>query len=323
MNIAFVIPVYNEEATLEKLAQGITTHTAPHPHRMIFVDDGSNDGSWEKLLALRAQYDTVDLIRFRRNFGKTQALAAAFEHVNADVVITMDADLQDDPKEIPRLLEKLEEGYDLVCGWKANRLDPWHKTIPSRIFNWGVTRGLFGLKLHDVNTGFKAMRIDVIKYLPLYGEMHRMIAVYAAAWGYRVTEIPVQHHPRRHGHSKFGVERFTRGALDACTAWFLTRRGQSPAHLFGVIGLVATAIAAITMGLSLLSAGFFIAQLMQGGDLFPYAALGVTLFWATLSTIFGIWGALSIMGGILGELLVHRFGRIAPDRYITEEHLSE
>jgi len=207
--------VCNEERTLEPLALGVAEHLANHQFRILFIDDGSTDGSRDVLARLRDQHDFVDLIQFSHNCGKTMALAVAFTRVNGDVVVTMDADLQDDPAELPRLLAKLDEGYDLVCGWKAKRNDPIHKTFPSKIYNTTIN-WLFGLAIHDVNTGYKAMRMEVARSLTLYADMHRLIPIMAKQAGYRVTEIPVTHHPRRFGHSKYGMSRFYQGIRDAC-----------------------------------------------------------------------------------------------------------
>lgn len=220
MKIVFVIPVFNEKPTLAPLIEGICTHAKGHEMRVIMVDDGSDDGSFEEACALQQQYPQLDVIRFKQNYGKTLALHAAFDQLadDVEVVITMDADLQDDPREIPRMLAKLEEGFDLVCGWKRRRHDPLHKTFPSKIYN-GIIARLFNLKVHDVNTGFKAMRLEVAKKVPLYGDMHRMIAVHAHLLGYRITEIPVEHHARRFGSSKYGMDRFVKGARDVLKVW--------------------------------------------------------------------------------------------------------
>ena len=244
MKITFLIPVCNERESLEPLAEGIAEHAAPHEHRILFVDDGSTDGSWEVLCRLHEQRDTVDLIRFRRNFGKSAALAAGFSRAEGDYVITMDGDLQDDPKEIPRLLEKLDEGCDVVVGWKQVRNDPWHKTIPSRVYNALVSR-LFGLGLHDVNCGYKGYCIEVVRNVRVYGELHRLIPVLAADLGYSVTEIPVEHHPRRYGKSKYGFERFSRGAMDVLSVYFLSRYRYRPGHFFGKLGLGAVLLGVI------------------------------------------------------------------------------
>ncbi len=229
MQLSFLIPICNERDTLAPLVQGIADHVGDHAFRILLIDDGSTDGSWEAMCALRDAHAYVDLIRFRRNLGKTTALAVGFERIAGDIAITMDGDLQDDPKEIPRLLAKLDEGYDLVCGWKERRQDPWHKTFPSRVFNAGIAKA-FGLPLHDVNTGFKAMRMKVAKQLPMRGNLHRFIPVLAAHFGHRVTEIPVAHHPRRYGQSKYGFFRIFQGLRDAAVLWWqLKVRHRAPA----------------------------------------------------------------------------------------------
>lgn len=231
MKIVVVIPVMNECPTLEKLVQDIVEHIAPHPYHLFFVDDGSSDGSWEELTRLCRVYPHVEAIRFARNLGKTAALDAAFHEAEGDLVLTMDADLQDDPKEIPRLVEKLEEGFDMVCGWKATRHDPWHKTLPSRLYN-SVIAHAFGTPIHDTNTGYKLMRAPVAKGLKLFADMHRMVAVEAHMQGYRITEIAVTHHPRRFGRSKYGLERIYRGLRDAFTVWLRYRCPMGPVRHF-------------------------------------------------------------------------------------------
>lgn len=236
MKITFVIPVYNERDTLEDLAAGIVKHTEGHETRVLFVDDGSTDGSREVLQRLRHAMSHVEVIRFRRNAGKSAALAAGFAHTDGDVVFTMDADLQDDPAEIPHFLEKLEEGFDVVVGWKMKRHDPWHKTFPSHVYNSFVAK-TFRLPLHDINCGFKAYRAEVVKRLRVYGEMHRLLPALAAGLGYRIAEIPVTHHARRYGVSKYGFERFARGALDVLAVWFLLHHAYTPGHFFGKVSM--------------------------------------------------------------------------------------
>lgn len=300
MELYFVIPVYNEEHTLETLARGIASSVGAYPYTILFVDDGSTDASTQVLERLAHEMPHVAVMRFRRNLGKSQALAAGFAQATGDVVITMDSDLQDDPKEIPRLLEKLEEGYDVVCGWKARRNDPWHKTFPSRIYNGAVSR-LFGLELHDINTGFKAMRIQVAKRLALYGERHRLITVFALRMGYRVTEVPVEHHPRRFGHSHYGLERFSRGALDALSVWFLDRYQHSPNHFFGRIGVWA-----VGGGLFLFVAAALARLAGQGGGALM---LLLACFSATLGLQF-------LALGLIAELIVRRLPMQNPEHYI-------
>lgn len=214
MNLTVVIPIHNEAPSLRTLAEGIMRHAEPRPLQILFVDDGSTDDSMHILRALHSEHPCVGYLRFSRNVGKSEALAAAFRRVHADIVVTMDGDLQDDPAELPRMIAAIEDNTDLVCGWKENRRDPWHKTMPSLVFN-RVLGGLFGLKLHDMNTGFKAMRGEVVARLALTHGMHRFIPVLASQLGYTVAEIPVLHHPRRHGKSNYGFERYYQGARDA------------------------------------------------------------------------------------------------------------
>ena len=238
--ISIVIPALNESASLEELGRALLAVGERCGLRLevIFVDDGSSDGSWDKIRGLAASDPRVRGIRFRRNFGKAAALAAGFDAALGQVVLQMDADLQDDPTELPQFLAKLAEGYDVVNGWKRVRKDPWHKVLPSRVFNWLVS-GLTGLELHDHNCGFKCFRAEVVKGLSLYGELHRFIPVMAHARGYRVAELPVEHHPRRYGRSKYRFHRFVKGFLDLLTVVFLTVFGQRPLHLLGGIGLPA------------------------------------------------------------------------------------
>ena len=203
----------------------------------VFVDDGSTDASFAALTRVHAENGNVKIVRLRRNFGKAAALAAGFRHAAGDVVVTIDADLQDDPAEIPRLLAKLDEGFDLVSGWKAERRDPLSRRLLSRIFNSVVGR-VSGLRLHDLNCGLKAYRADVVRTLRIYGELHRFLPVLAHDRGYRVAELPVNHRRRRHGKSRYGVERYLRGLLDFLTVWFMGRYRHRPLHLFGGLGLV-------------------------------------------------------------------------------------
>lgn len=242
--ISAVIPVFNEKDSLlalhaELVAVGSQTGLALE---IVFVDDGSTDGSWAIIADLAARYDNVRGIRFRRNFGKAAALSAGFQAARGDYVITLDADLQDDPAEIPRFLTALEqrdkEGIplDVISGWKRVRRDPWHKVFPSRVFNRMVS-WLTGVPLHDHNCGMKAYRAEVVREVKLYGELHRFIPVLAAARGFRVGEIEINHRPRKFGHSKYGFRRFIKGFLDLLTVKFLTGFGQRPQHMLGTIGL--------------------------------------------------------------------------------------
>jgi glycosyltransferase involved in cell wall biosynthesis len=239
MLLSFVIPTLNEKPSLEKLCSLIVENVAKtgHDYEIIFVDDGSTDGSFELLEGLHQKDPKVKVISFRRNFGKAAALMAGFGEAQGEVVFTMDADLQDDPVEIPRFLEKLDEGYDLVSGWKYPRLDPISKTAPSRLANATIRFGT-GIKLHDFNCGFKAMRHEVAKEIKLYGELHRYVPVLAHWRGFGVTEIKVKHHPREFGRSKYGMRRLFRGLFDFITVVFLIRFTRRPLHFFGMLGLI-------------------------------------------------------------------------------------
>ncbi|MBN2311781.1 MAG: glycosyltransferase [Candidatus Hydrogenedentes bacterium] len=305
MSITFVIPVYNERDTLEPLVQGITEHVGSREHTILFVDDGSTDGSSELLDDLKQRLDTVEVIRLRGNFGKSAALAAGFAHAEGDLVFTMDSDLQDEPKEIPRFIEKLDEGFDLVCGWKAVRHDPWHKTVPSRIYN-GFVSWLFAVPLHDVNCGFKLFRRAVVKQIELYGEMHRLIPVMAHNLNYRVAEIAVEHHPRRYGQSKYGIERLSRGALDVLTMWFLTRYRHQPGHFFGKYGVLQGALGVLSVAV-----GVVLGLAGQSG------AVSAAL-WA-VGLVFCATGGLTICLGLMAELALRHFVHIDPAVYIEEQ----
>ena len=236
--VSVVIPLYNEEESLVELYSRLSEVLAGSMRRyeLIFVDDGSTDGSLGTLRELRERDRRVKIISFKRNFGKSAALHEAFRAARGDIVVTMDADLQDDPREIPGLIDKLEEGADLVSGWKVNRKDPITKTIPSRLFNF-VTSIASGIKIHDFNCGLKAYRSEVIKRISVYGELHRFIPVLAAWEGFRVTEKEVRHHERQFGESKFGASRFLNGLFDLMTVMFITRRASSPLHFFGRVAL--------------------------------------------------------------------------------------
>jgi dolichol-phosphate mannosyltransferase len=237
--LSVVVPVRNEEQSvgplLDELASvlgGLDTGW-----EAVFVDDGSTDGTFGALTGLHAERDNVRVVRLRRNFGKAAALAAGFEQARGDVVVTIDGDGQDDPAEIPRLLAKLDEGFDLVSGWKTRRRDPLARRTLSRVFN-AVASRVSGIRLHDVNCGLKAYRAEVVRGLNLYGELHRFLPVLAHQEGYRVAELPVNHRPRSHGRSRYGLERYLRGFLDLLTVSFMGRYRHRPLHLFGGLGLV-------------------------------------------------------------------------------------
>ena len=246
--ISVVIPVHDEERSVALLYDELSTAFAGDSRtwEAVFVDDGSSDGTFAALTRLHGANDNVRVVRLRRNFGKAAALDAGFGEATGDVVVTIDGDLQDDPSEIPRLLAKLDEGYDLVSGWKTKRRDPLTRRIPSRIFNT-VAGKVSGVHLHDLNCGLKAYRAEVVEGMQLYGELHRYIPVLAHYRGYRVTELPVNHREREHGRSNYGVERYVRGFLDLLTVTFMGRYRHRPLHLFGGLGLLAG-----TMGFAIL-----------------------------------------------------------------------
>lgn len=240
-DVSLVIPVYEEVDSLEPLAKEIrdACEAASLEFESWLVDDGSRDGSWSAIEAIHRMDARFCGLRLQRNFGKSAALAAGFERVRGRCVVTMDADLQDDPNEISSLVAVIAEGYDVVSGWKVSRKDPWHKTAPSRLFNL-VTRFVSGIRLHDFNCGLKAYRIEVVQSLRLYGELHRYLPLLAKSAGFgRITEKPVAHRARRYGKSKFGAERYVRGFLDLLTILFLIRFGARPMHFFGTLGLAA------------------------------------------------------------------------------------
>jgi glycosyltransferase involved in cell wall biosynthesis len=240
MDLSIIIPLYNEQDSLQELVTAISRHikTLNLHYEIIFIDDGSIDHSLQVLKALKTDFPQIKILSFRKNYGKSPALSEGFKIASGRIVITMDADLQDDPAEIPNLIAQINSGYDMVSGWKKKRHDPWRKTIPSKFFNF-TTSLLSGIKIHDFNCGLKAYRQEVIKEIPVYGELHRYLPVLAHRRGYSVTEIVVQHHPRKYGYTKYGLRRFLEGFFDLLTVLFLTRYEQKPMHLFGLFGLVS------------------------------------------------------------------------------------
>lgn len=237
--VSVIVPLLNEEATIAELYSELRAALdgGVDEWEVVYVDDGSTDRSYQELVRLHAAYTNVRVVRLRRNFGKAAALAAGFEAAAGEVVVTMDADLQDDPAEIPRLLEVLDEGYDLVSGWKCDRHDPLRRRVVSKLYN-GTTRWATGVRLHDMNCGLKAYRAEVLENVRLYGERHRFVPVLAHHLGYRVTELPVNHRPRCNGTSRFGIERYLRSPFDLLTIVFMGRYRYRPLHLFGGIGML-------------------------------------------------------------------------------------
>ena len=234
---SIIIPVYNEVESILELAAEIegAMKELTTEYELIFIDDGSNDGSYDKIKFLAENDSRVKGIRFRRNYGKAAALSEGFRISSGNKVITMDSDLQDDPAEISILTKKLDEGFDVISGWKKNRKDPWTKRVPSKIFNL-VTRFMSGIRIHDFNCGLKIYRSDVIKTVKVYGELHRYIPVLAKIAGFRVGELVVNHRPRKFGNTKFGAGRFLKGFLDLTTVLFLGKFDRNPLHFFGILG---------------------------------------------------------------------------------------
>jgi glycosyltransferase involved in cell wall biosynthesis len=237
--ISVVVPLFNEENTLDALYREVAEALDKHgePWEVVFVDDGSTDGSLAALTQLHDEASNAVVVHLRRNFGKAAALQAGFLEARGEVVVTIDADLQDDPAEIPQLLAKLDEGFDLVSGWKTRRNDPWTRRLLSRVFNW-ATAVVSGVRLHDVNCGLKAYRAEVLEGIRLYGELHRFIPVLASYRGFRVAEVAVNHRPRAHGRSRYGLNRYLRGFFDLLSVTFMGRYRHRPLHLFGGVGLL-------------------------------------------------------------------------------------
>jgi glycosyltransferase involved in cell wall biosynthesis len=308
--ISIVIPLHNEERSIALLYDELDAALQPlaEEWEAVFVDDGSTDGSFAALTRLHARHDNVRVIRLRRNFGKATALATGFDNARGETIVTLDGDLQDDPAEIPRLLAKLDEGYDLVSGWKTHRRDPLRRRIPSRIFNW-VTGRVSGLRLHDMNCGLKAYRAEVVHGMRLYGELHRFIPVLAHYRGFRATELPVNHRPREHGRSRYGVERYVRGFLDLLTVSFIGRYRHRPLHLFGGLGLVLGTIGFVVLTyLTILKAlGHAI------GDR-PLLTLGVLLV---------VVGLQFFSLGLISEMLTSQYEESAGGREQAELHVDE
>lgn len=247
IDISVVIPLLDEEQSLEELCERLigTLSSLERTFELVFVDDGSRDGSFAVLEKLHRQDQRIKVIQFRRNFGKAAALSAGFKEARGSVIVTMDADLQDVPEEIPRLLAAMDAGYDVVSGWKAKRRDPFSRRVASRIFNLVVAL-LTGIRIHDFNSGFKCYRPEVTEEIKLYGELHRYIPVLASWRGFRIAEVEVEHQARRYGRSRYNVWRIFRGFFDLLTVMTLTRYSQRPLHLFGLLGL-----SLVTIGLAI------------------------------------------------------------------------
>ena len=308
LRISVVIPVYNEEPSLQPLFAEVKAvlDGLGRSYEVIFVDDGSTDGSFAALQQLhQGDPERVHIIRFRRNFGKTAALSAAFARARGEVVVTMDADLQDDPNELSKLLDKIDEGYDMVAAWRQRRQDPPSKTLLSRLFNRAVSL-LTGIKLHDFNCGFKAYRAHVVRELKLYGDLHRFTPVLAYWKGFSVAEVPIVHRPRRFGYSKYGWGRVARGFFDFLVVLFLTHYLRRPLQLFGTLGAISSLIGFLL--------GLYLAYLRFFG---PGIGWRPALFFDIIAIVVGVQ-LISI--GLLGEML-RNFAYRSEDEYSVRTEL--
>lgn len=290
-DVSLVIPVLNEKDSISILYDEISEVMKKEDlsYEIIFIDDGSSDGSYQIMEEMSNTYDNISVIRFRRNFGKAVALQHGFDYASGKIVFTLDADLQDDPKEIPRFIEKLDEGYDLVSGWKQKRHDPLNKTLPSKLFNKTIS-SLSGVHIHDFNCGFKAYRNEVVKSINVYGEMHRYIPVLAHSEGFKVSEIVVNHRAREYGKSKYGIKRYTRGLFDCITVVFLGKYSKRPLHFFGKFSLILGALGTLVC--------LYLVALKISGQMIshrPLLNLGILLI---------ILGTQFLCTGLVAEMMV-------------------
>ena len=296
MDLSVTIPLYNEAESLPELKSWIEASLKDFTYELIFVDDGSTDGSWEVIQALKA--DNVRAIRFRRNYGKSAALYEGFAAAKGDIVVTLDADLQDSPEEIPEMVRMIrEEGYDVVSGWKQHRKDnALTKNIPSKLYNW-TARKVTGIKLHDMNCGLKAYKAEVVKNIEVYGEMHRYIPYLAKNAGFsKIGEKPVHHQKRKYGKSKFGVSRFVNGLLDLMSLWFLSRFGGKPMHFFGTSGILMFLIGFV------MTVWIIVEKLVnQAHGLKFRAVTDQPLFYLALVAV--VLGVMLFLAGFIGEMV--------------------
>jgi dolichol-phosphate mannosyltransferase len=317
--LSIVIPVYNEEGSLVQLHREICAVAAEQNYELeiIFVDDGSRDRSWEIIEMLSKDDPRIKALRFRRNFGKAAALNAGFEMATGELVMTLDADLQDDPNEIPEFVKMMDTSLDVISGWKQVRHDPWHKVWPSRLFN-GMVSWLTGVKLHDHNCGMKMYRRRIFDEITLYGELHRFVPVLAASRGYTVGEKVVQHRPRTHGKSKYGFTRFVKGFLDLLTVKFITGYGQRPQHFMGTCGLITFAIGLLTLfyyGFRRVLSGFLVSiGSIESSAMFLLKDHPGVIF----SVAFLLLGAQLITVGIIAELFISYQNRRTKDYSIAQ-----
>ncbi len=297
MKLSLIVPVFNEEQNLPLLFEAVerTMDALPHPWEVVFVDDGSQDDSLDVMKRLAQKYPgQVRVVVLRRNYGQTAAIVAGIDHAEGDVIILLDADLQNDPADIPLLLEKLDQGYDLVSGWRKERKDAFFtRTLPSRIAN-ALISYVTGVRLHDYGCTLKAYRREVLSGFRLYGEMHRFIPVFAASVGARITEIPVNHHPRKYGKTKYGLERTIKVILDLFTVKFLVSYSNKPIYVFGGLGML------LISGSTVIMAYLLFRRLMQS-----ISVMGSPLF--QLAVMFLIMGFQSILMGLIAELQVRTY----------------
>ena len=300
MDISVIIPAFNECESLPELSAWIARVMQEHgfSYEVLFVDDGSTDGTWEAVRRLSADDPHVHGLRFRRNYGKSAALYCGFERAQGEVVFTMDADLQDSPEELPEMYRMItEQGWDLVSGWKQQRKDnALTKNLPSKLYN-ATARRITGIKLHDMNCGLKAYRREVVKSIEVYGEMHRYIPYLAKNAGYtKITEKPVHHEKRKYGKSKFGMDRFVNGFLDLQTLWFLTRFGKDPMHFFGYSGLLMFFVGFV------MTVWIIVAKLVHQAQGLKFRAVtDQPLFYLALVAV--ILGVVLFLAGFLGEMI--------------------
>ncbi len=295
MRVSIVAPVYNEKENIEPLYRGLREALDGSSYELIFVDDGSTDGSLDELMAIaEGDTDHVRVIELRRNFGQTAAIAAGIDHSLGDVIVLIDADLQNDPADIPMMLEKIDEGFDVVSGWRIDRKDTFlTRTLPSRIANWLISK-VTGVPLHDYGCTLKAYRRDVLQGFHLYGEMHRFIPAYAGGVGAKIIEVPVQHHPRRFGKAKYGLERTLKVILDLFTVKYLISYALSPIYLFGGTGLALIVTSILVLGYLIIRRLLLDEHMIRS----PLLLMSVMLF---------ILGFQSILMGLIAELLVRTY----------------
>ena len=308
--ISVVVPLFNEEHSLDALYHEIAAvlDSQPEPYEVVFVDDGSTDGSMAALERLHAETTNVVVVHLRRNFGKAAALQAGFLEARGEVVVTMDADLQDDPAEIPQLLAKLDEGFDLVSGWKTRRNDPWSRRVLSKVFNW-ATGVVSGVRLHDVNCGLKAYKAEVLKGMRIYGELHRFIPVLASYRGFRVAEIPVNHRAREHGRSRYGLSRYLRGFFDLLSVTFMGRYRHRPLHLFGGLGLLVGFAGSLIL--------VYLTVIKIGGAAVGHRPL------LTLGVLLVVVGIQLLSLGLLSELITSQHEERVSERERAEQLVDE